>query len=414
MIILSNRSVIQRLKTYLFLLFCFSIPISQLASSRLLILLAIVSLFVGHRPFQWKVFIQQWWDIAIYFLVLVAGVAYSQNTELAFRQLETSLCLLALPLVVYRLGPLHKKNLTQLFEAFVAGLAVACAICLGVAVYQYSLSRQPSVDFFLFENLTKTIDAQPTYFGYYLVFGITFALYKFYFETHRRYLLIPMAVVVFFFFVLLLTGSQTVFISLLFVFSFFISKYLIQRTSKRETLAVIFVVAAIAILGTWATWAPLQEGRDTHTDYWERFDLWEAAMNASSNKWMGVGTGDYEEALNQYYRSHQMEHFADSNLNAHNQYVQMMLSNGMIGLIAFLLMMVRPLYLATGAKDLLGLLLLYPFVLYGITEVFLGRYQGVVFFGFVHQILIAYYATLPSAESAKLDNLRRPNASVNI
>ncbi|MFN9898805.1 MAG: hypothetical protein ACK55Z_08445, partial [bacterium] len=91
-----------------------------------------------------------------------------------------------------------------------------------------------------------------------------------------------------------------------------------------------------------------------------------------------------------------------------------MLSNGMIGLIAFLLMMVRPLYLATGAKDLLGLLLLYPFVLYGITEVFLGRYQGVVFFGFVHQILIAYYATLPSAESAKLDNLRRPNASVNI
>ncbi|MFN9863429.1 MAG: hypothetical protein ACK55U_08480, partial [Bacteroidota bacterium] len=195
--------MIQRLKTYLFLLFCFSIPISQLASSRLLILLAIVSLFVGHRPFQWKLFIQQWWDIAIYFLVLVVGVAYSQNTELAFRQLETSLCLLALPLVVYRLGPLLKQNLTQLFEAFVAGLAVASAICLGVALYRYLLSSQPSVDFFLFENLTKTTDAQPTYFGYYLVFGITFALYKFYFETHRRYLLIPIVVVAFFFFVLL-------------------------------------------------------------------------------------------------------------------------------------------------------------------------------------------------------------------
>lgn len=406
--------MIQRLTTYLFLFFCFSIPISQLASSRLLILLAIVSLFVGHRPFQWKNFIQQWWDIAFYFLVLVAGVAYSQNTELAFRQLETNLCLLALPLVVYKLGPLHKQNLTQVFQAFVAGLTVACATCLGVAFYHYSFSSQPSVDFFLYENLTKTIDAQPTYFGYYLVFGITFALYKFYFETHRRHLLIPIAVVAFFFFVLLITGSQTVFISLLFVFSFFISKYLIQRTSKRESLAVILVIAAIAILGTWTTWAPLQEGRDTHTDYWERFDLWEAAMNASSNKWVGVGTGDYEAALNQYYRSHQMEHFAESNLNAHNQYVQLMLSNGMVGLIAFLMMMVRPLYLATGAKDLLGLLLLYPFVLYGITEVFLGRYQGVVFFGLVHQILIAYYANLPSAELAKLDNLREPTASVNI
>lgn len=406
--------MIQRLTTYLFLFFCFSIPISQLASSRLLILLAVVSLFVGHRPFQWKNFIQQWWDIAFYFLVLVAGVAYSQNTDLGFRQLETSLCLLALPLVVYKLGPLYKHNLTQVFQAFVAGLTVACATCLGVAIYHYSLSPQPSVDFFLYENLTKTIDAQPTYFGYYLVFGITFSLYRFYFETHRRHLLIPIALVAFFFFVLLLTGSQTVFISLLFVFSFFISKYLIQRTSKRESLAVMLVVVAIAILGTWATWAPLQESRNTHTDYWERFDLWEAAMNASSNIWMGAGTGDYEDALNQYYRSHQMEHFAESNLNAHNQYLQLLLSNGMFGLIAFLVMMVRPLYLATSAKDLLGLLLLYPFVLYGITEVFLGRYQGVVFFGLVHQALVAYYAALPSAESAKVDNLQEPNTSVNI
>jgi O-antigen ligase len=406
--------VIQRLKTYLFLLFCFSIPISQLASSRLLILLSIVSLFVGHRPFHWKFFIQQWWDVAFYFLVLVAGVAYSQNTDLGFRQLETSLCLLALPLVVYRLGPLYKQNLTQSFQAFVAGLVVSCATCLGVASYHYALSSQPSFDFFLYENLTKIIDAQPTYFGYYLVFGITFALYKFYFETHRRHLFIPVAAVVFFFFVLLLTGSQTVFISLLFVFSFFISKYLIQRTSKRESLAVILVIAAIAILGTWTTWAPLQEGRDTHTDYWERFALWEAALNAGSNIWVGVGTGDYEDALNQYYRGHQMGQFAQSNLNAHNQYVQLMLSNGILGLVAFLVMMVRPLYLATASKDLLGVLLLYPFVLYGINEVFLGRYQGVVFFGLVHQTLIAYYAALPSAESAKLDNLQEPNASVNI
>ncbi len=404
----------RKIAGYLALLFCFLVPISQLASSRLLILLAVVSLFVGQRPFYWKAFMRQWWDMALYFLVLMAGVAYSQNTDLGFRQLETSLCLLALPLVAYRLGPLYKQNLTQLFQTFVAGLAVACATCLGVAFYHYSLSPQPSVDLFLYENLTKTIDAQPTYFGYYLVFGITFSLYRFYFETHRRHLLIPIALVTFFFFVLLLTGSQTVFISLLFVFSFFISKYLIQRTSKRESLAVMLVVAAIATLGTWATWAPLQESRNTHSDYWERFDLWEAAMNASSNIWIGAGTGDYEDALNQYYRSHQMEHFAESNLNAHNQYLQLLLSNGMFGLIAFLVMMVRPLYLATSAKDLLGLLLLYPFVLYGITEVFLGRYQGVVFFGLAHQALVAYYAALPSAESAKLDNLQEPNASVNI
>ena len=406
--------MIQRLTSYLFLLFCFSIPISQLVSSRLLILLAVVSLFVGHRPFQWKAFTQQWWDVGFYYLVLVAGVAYSQNTDLGLRQLETSLCLLALPLVVYRLGPLYKPDLTQLFQAFVLGLAVACAICLGFALYQYSVSSQPSIDFFLYENLTKTIDVQTTYFGYYLVFGITFTLYKFYFEMHRRHLLAAIAVIIFFFFVLMLTGSQTVFISLLFVFSFFIAKYLVQRTTKRESLAIVFVVVAIAILGIWTTQSQLQERKGIHTDYWERFDLWKAAIQANNNIWIGVGTGDYEDALNQYYLSHQMEDFAKSNLNAHDQYVQLILSNGMLGLFAFLVMLVRPLYLATAAKDLMGVLLLYPFLLYGITEVFLGRYQGVVFFGLVHQALTAYYAALPSSESAKLDNLRAGNADVNI
>ncbi|MFM7854801.1 MAG: hypothetical protein ACKO96_23455, partial [Flammeovirgaceae bacterium] len=98
--------------------------------------------------------------------------------------------------------------------------------------------------------------------------------------------------------------------------------------------------------------------------------------------------------------------YAKNNLNAHNQYIQILLSNGIIGIVALLVLMLRPLYLAVVAKDLLGVLLLYPFLLYGITEVFLGRYQGVLFFGIIHQLLSNYYLNQPSVNLAKVDKLR--------
>jgi O-antigen ligase len=136
--------------------------------------------------------------------------------------------------------------------------------------------------------------------------------------------------------------------------------------------------------------------------------LWESALRANENSWLGVGTGDYEKVLNEYYQKNNMGHFAKSNLNAHNQYIQLLFSNGIFGLIAFLIMLLRPLYFSVKHQDLFGVLIFFPFILYGITEVFLGRYQGVIFFALVHQSLVCYYAGL--AKSDKVDNLQ---ASIN-
>ncbi|MFM7854814.1 MAG: O-antigen ligase family protein, partial [Flammeovirgaceae bacterium] len=120
-----------------------------------------------------------------------------------------------------------------------------------------------------------------------------------------------------------------------------------------------------------------------------RVDLWESAISASTNPLIGVGTGDYNLVLNEYYRAHSMSLFAEGNFNSHNQFVQVYFSNGIVGLFALLVILLRPLYLSVRNQNLLGILLYFPFVIYGVTEVFLGRYQGVVFLSFVHQMLIS-------------------------
>jgi len=124
-------------------------------------------------------------------------------------------------------------------------------------------------------------------------------------------------------------------------------------------------------------------------DYWERMALWKSAIAANTNSLFGVGTGDYNLVLNEYYRGHEMNHFAEENFNSHNQFIQMYFSNGLVGLFSLLLVLGRPLYVSVKQRNLLGILLYFPFLMYGVTEVFLGRYQGVVFLALVHQILVS-------------------------
>jgi len=132
------------------------------------------------------------------------------------------------------------------------------------------------------------------------------------------------------------------------------------------------------------------------TDFWERFTLWDAALMANPNPIFGVGTGDYKVVLNQYYKSQGMALFAEENYNSHNQFIQIYFSNGIFGLLAFCIIICRPLYLSFRVQNPLGILIIFPFIIYGITEVFLGRLQGVVFFIFCHQLVVnQYYLTRP-------------------
>lgn len=128
-------------------------------------------------------------------------------------------------------------------------------------------------------------------------------------------------------------------------------------------------------------------------DSWDRLVLWESAMKANPDLIFGVGTGD-KALLNNYYTSHGLEKFAKENYNSHNQFIQILFTNGVLGLLALLILIARPIYLSIRHQDVLGTLVFFPFLIYGVTEVFLGRYQGIVFFALLHQVFISYYYSL--------------------
>lgn len=339
------------------------------------------------------------WDVLLYIAVLLLGLAWTTDMPSGFRTLETYFSLLAMPIVIGRFGIITQKDLNNIFKSFGLGVIVACIVCLVNAFIVYSKTSDANA--FFYYELTSVIGSHPTYMAYFLIYVITIGLYQLYYrETELPRPLIAV-VLVFSFAMLMLTGGSTAFISLLLIFSFFILKFTLEDRSSNKQFVIVMVslmIISLFIINTFDFW---QTSETVKSDYWERSSLWEAALRANPNALFGVGTGDDKLALNDYYMKHGLEKFANENYNSHNQLLQVYLATGIIGLLALIIILAKPMYLALRNQSPIGILVFFPFVIYGMNEVFMGRYQGVVFFALLSQLYTSYYSSLQPSVSFK-------------
>lgn len=395
---------LQKIFWIIFYSFCFTIPISQFLSVRLLIIALVVSFFVPSFRLSTATF-RNSWDLILYLLVIISGLFYSEDLGNGFKVIETSFSFLALSIIIGRASNFEGYEFKNILHSFCLGLILACLICLLNASLEFRSTG--NFNSFYFYELTSIINFQPTYFAYYLIFGITYYLYLLHYSEIKYPIGIGVPLILFFFVILLLTGGQTSFVSLLLVFSFFILKYLVEEGNqiKRITITVILLMLGCMFLISF-----MEENQRTPilNDSWERIVLWESTFRAVPNIFLGVGTGDYKIVLNNYYLSHDLKKFANEGLNSHNQVIQLLFSNGFLGVIAFILMIGRPLYMATQAQNMLAVLTFFPFIIYSVTEVFLGRYQGVVFFSLLHQVFMRMIQTQVRSHYYRISNLNKP------
>jgi O-antigen ligase len=377
---------------WLIVLAVFTIPISQFLSVRILFCICLFSFFIKETNGGSLRFLKNAWDIVLYLSVLVFGLAYSEDINTGLKVMETSFALFAFPFIFRNVDHFQRDRFNTILLSFATGLVLASLICLAAAGFSFYQHRDIGV--FFFYQLAQQIDLQPTYLAYYLCFATTLVLYFFYYEVIKMPQWIFAVVVFFLFSMLMLTAGRTAYISMLLTFSFFILKFLFEvKSSSNQKIIFLFSIVLLTAMLV-VNHFDLNIGYRAvvgNNDYWERLVLWKAALDANPDFLFGVGTGDYKVVLNAYFLRHGLYQYAESSYNSHNQFIQSLFSNGLIGLASLLLLLVRPLYLSVTHQNILGILVFFPFLIYGITEVFLGRYQGVVFFAFLHQCFISHY-----------------------
>ena len=129
----------------------------------------------------------------------------------------------------------------------------------------------------------------------------------------------------------------------------------------------------------------------------ERFGRWGEILTVFNEKdkvLLGVGSGDSRLVYRRAYYNGGYDLAFKENYNAHNQYIEFFVSNGVIGLFVFvfvLLLFIKQTKLKENALHFFVI-----FSLFSLTETFMGRSQGVMIFSFFYAFLIVYYAPIKS------------------
>lgn len=121
----------------------------------------------------------------------------------------------------------------------------------------------------------------------------------------------------------------------------------------------------------------------------QRFEYWKAAFHIiKKNILIGVGTGDVEIELNKEYDNMQSKLDKEYRLHAHNQFISIALTFGIIGFIWFLITLFYPIFKLKKQRNLLYLAFFSMVLFSFLNEDTLETQAGVTFYAFLNSFLL--------------------------
>ncbi len=121
----------------------------------------------------------------------------------------------------------------------------------------------------------------------------------------------------------------------------------------------------------------------------QRFEYWKAAFHIiKKNILIGVGTGDVEIELNKEYDNMQSKLDKEYRLHAHNQFISIALTFGIIGFLWFLITLFYPIFKLKKQRNLLYLAFFSMVLFSFLNEDTLETQAGVTFYAFLNSFLL--------------------------
>jgi len=121
-----------------------------------------------------------------------------------------------------------------------------------------------------------------------------------------------------------------------------------------------------------------------------RLNMWKSAATViQENFWFGAGTGNSFRKLNEQYAKDNI--VLEEGLNAHNEYIETLLKNGLLGFALLALMFIYPFLIALKNMRYRLFFFLSIFSINMLFESVLSRSQGVFLFCFFYSLIVFWY-----------------------
>jgi O-antigen ligase len=337
----------------------------------------------------------------------ILGMLYSDNPKEGWRNIELRISLLIFPLLLISPGDMIRQKCNILLRIFALSTFAYLVICYGYAFYRAidfqngAITFNPNLPVYTWLNyfygLEFAIFQHTSYLSMFVLLSVFIALESFFDSSISRYhryfwLFVSIILLVSIYFL----SSRAGMLSAIILVPFYLFRKFIMLGKKKYLGLSLFIVAIILLtisltnprVNNYLKWRSGKELGDINIKD-DRFTIWNSVNNILENNILfGVGTGDIQEALNNEYLKTGNTRLAEANTNAHNQYIEIILENGLIGLIIFLSLFGMMFYIAITEKNILFLMFILIVLFSFLFETMLNRLAGVSFFSIFSFLLI--------------------------
>ena len=345
------------------------------------------------------------WLTAALYLLTMAGTLWSVRRGEAFKEWEKQLALLLFPLIFYFTDLDWGKVRRPLLKGFAFSCLFTTLYLYGVAFERIRQEGLPVFSFFsppfMNHQFTAPIDLHATYFAMYIAISLVTLIGG---MLHARramarccYALASLILLA----AVLQLAARAVCISLLLILNVLLPYWLMKGRTRR-----IFLLVALSL--TSLGFVAVINNANLHTRYMvqlqqdlkenvgdkdgpePRMVRWLCAWELiRASPWIGYGTGAEVDLLKEKYTAHQLYNSYAHDLNAHNEYLSILLKTGILGEILFLATLVIAFRQAWRLKDpWLGSFLVIV-VCVSFSENILDVNKGIFFFSFFFSFFMA-------------------------
>lgn len=326
-------------------------------------------------------------------LVLISylfSFVYSLNLLRATNYFIRSIPLFLIPLSFSLLKENIREEIIKLFlKTFIISNAIYVILMFAYIIDLGYLTK--SIDLYYFYSYITyeffEIGDHPIYLSVQFALSILF-LIKFNINKKLKFLLFFILTIGLFF----LSRKGVIF-----SFIIMLSIYLFNIINNRKRLMIYLSLIILCFCSSLfvpqirARYVEIYEKQENNnqTSTGIRLLLWENSIELIKNNLvLGYGIGDAQEVLTQQMHTKGHLEIAAKKSNCHNQYLQFLLSVGVIGLGLFIITLIYCFIQFRKNHNLLGVVVLLFFVLLFTTESFLDRQNGIIIFSMFMSILI--------------------------
>lgn len=333
-----------------------------------------------------------------FFLMEIISFVYSENKNEGIFILQKKSSLLAFPLI---LAFINEVNVRIIFKGFIAGCILAVIICLTYACS--SFLKTSNFDIFFNEQFSQPLHAHPVYFSLHLSFALLILLDEV--NSFSTFTFIKKIIIIATLALLLIAifflSARTILFTLTSILFYKIFFVFLRKKKISIKISIFLLLTSLGYISIY--FSPVMKSRimeivnsklyfspeeNNATSLTLRIVKWQCSIEGIKQYPLsGVGVGDAQDFLQNCYDKKNfwgnVFHF-----NSHNQYLQIGLAAGSIAIVLYLLALFFPLYKSIRQKNHLYIEFLILIIFLGLTESFLERQHGVVFYSFFNSLFV--------------------------